>query len=75
MNCFAEFKKIIEGKVNDASSITMESNLKDLGLDSLDLLEIVSEGEELLRIQFEDEELLSFKTIGDVVTCAEGKLK
>ena len=63
MNCFAEFKKIIEGKVKDASSITMESNLKDLGLDSLDLLEIVSEGEELLRIQFEDEEL--FTAISD----------
>ena len=75
MNCFEEFKKIIAGKVKDASVITMESSLKDLGLDSLDLLEIVSEGEELLNVTFEDEELLSFKTIGDVVNCAEGKLK
>jgi len=75
MNCFEEFKKIIASKVKDANSITQESNLKDLGLDSLDLLEIVSEGEELLGIQFQDEELLSFKTIGDVVNCAEGKLK
>jgi acyl carrier protein len=75
MNCFEEFKKIIASKVKDASAITMESNLKDLGLDSLDLLEIVSEGEELLNVEFQDEELLSFKTIGDVVSCAEGKLK
>lgn len=75
MNCFEEFKKIIDGKVKDPSAVTMESSLKDLGLDSLDLLEIVSEGEELLNIQFKDEELLTFKTIGDVVACAEGKLK
>ena len=74
MNCFEEFKKIIATKVK-GDNITKESNLKDLGLDSLDLLEIVSEGEELLGIQFADEELLSFKTIGDVVNCAEGKLK
>lgn len=75
MNCFEEFKRIIGSKVKNADSVVRESNLKDLGLDSLDLLEIVSEGEALLGIQFEDEELLSFKTVGDVVTCAEGKLK
>ena len=75
MNCFEEFKRIIGSKAKNADSIVRESNLKDLGLDSLDLLEIVSEGEALLGIQFEDEELLSFKTVGDVVTCAEGKLK
>ena len=74
MNCFEEFKKIIASKGKNVDSMTMETSLKELGLDSLDLLEIVSEGEELLNIQFEDEELLSFKTIGDVVTCAEGKL-
>lgn len=74
MNCFEEFKKIITNKVKDASKITMDSNLKDLGLDSLDLLEIVTEGEEKLNITFEDEELLSFKTVGDVVKSAEEKL-
>ena len=74
MNCFEEFKNIIASKVKNADSITKESSLKDLGLDSLDLLEIVSEGEEKLGVQFSDDELMSFKTIGDVVNCAEGKL-
>ena len=73
MNCFEEFKKIISSKVKNVN-VTMESNLKDLGLDSLDLLEIVTEGEEKLNIRFEDKELLSFKTVKDVVSCAEGKL-
>ena len=73
MNCFEEFKKIILSKVKN-TEVTMESNLKDLGLDSLDLLEIVTDAEERLNITFEDEELLSFKTVADVVNCAEGKL-
>jgi acyl carrier protein len=75
MNCFEEFKKIVASKVKNANEITMDSNLKDLGLDSLDLLEIVTDGEEVLNVHFEDEELLSFKTIGDVVNCAQNKLK
>lgn len=74
MNCFEEFKKIISNH-SKQTNITMESNLKDLGLDSLDLLEIVTEGEEQLNIRFEDEELLSFKTVADVVDCAQRKLK
>lgn len=73
MNCFEEFKKIISTRVKDVN-ITMESNLKDLGLDSLDLLEIVTEGEELLNIRFDDDELVSFKTVADVVNSAERKL-
>ena len=74
MNYFEEFKKIISGRVKDADSITMESSLKDLGLDSLDLLEIVTESEEVFNITFEDEELVNFKTVGDVVKSAQGKL-
>lgn len=73
MNCFEEFKKII-ALHSKKENITLESNLKDLGLDSLDLLEIVTEGEEALNIRFEDEELLSFKTVKDVVDCAQSKL-
>ena len=73
MNCFEEFKKIISNHCK-SSEITLDSNLKDLGLDSLDLLEIVTEGEELLNIRFEDEELLSFKTVADVIRCAESKM-
>ena len=51
----------------------MDSNLKELGLDSLDLVEIVLDGEERLGITFENEELLTFATVGDVVRSAESK--
>ena len=73
MNCFEEFKRIIANKVKNANLITRESNLKDLGLDSLDLVEIVLDGEERLNITFENDELLTFKTVGDVVRSAESK--
>ena len=73
MNYFEEFKNIIAAKTGDASKITMESNLKELGLDSLDLVEIILDGEEKLGITFENDELLKFVTVGDVVRSAEAK--
>jgi acyl carrier protein len=73
MNYFEEFKNIIAAKTGDADKITMDSNLKELGLDSLDLVEIVLDGEERLGITFENDELLNFKTVGDVVRSAESK--
>ena len=73
MSCFEEFKKIVKERLKNAPEITMESNLKDLGLDSLDLLEAVIDVEEVLGVKFEDDELVTFTTVGDVVNCAEGK--
>lgn len=73
MNYFEEFKNIIAEKTGDASKISMDSSLKELGLDSLDLVEIILDGEERLGITFENDELLTFKTVGDVVKSAEAK--
>lgn len=74
MNCFEEFKKIIQSRVKNAPEITMESNLREIGLDSLDLVEVVLEVEEKLGITFNDDELNTFITMKDVVKCAEGKI-
>lgn len=74
MNCFEEFKKIIQSRVKNAPEITMESNLREIGLDSLDLVEVVLEVEEKLGINFNDDELTTFVTMKDVVKCAEGKI-
>ena len=73
MSCFEEFKKIVKERLKNAPEITMESNLKELGLDSLDLLEAVIDVEEVLGVKFEDDELVTFVTVGDVVKCAEGE--
>ena len=74
MNCFEEFKKLLSSRVKDPSNISMDSSLKDLGLDSLDLLELVTDSEDLFNIRFDDDELVAFKTVGDVVRSAMEKM-
>ena len=40
---------------------------KDLGIDSLDLVDLVFELEEEIGVQFEDDELLELKTVKDLL--------
>ncbi len=50
------------------SSITLDTNIvKDLGVDSLDIVELVLDVEEVFDIVVADEDLVSLKTIGDAV--------
>lgn len=55
--------------VDDAKS------LKDLGLDSLDVVETCLDLEDKYGIQFSTEELSSFKTVGDLFGSIEKKLE
>lgn len=66
MNKFEIIKKALEPKVKN-KEITENSTFKELGLDSLDLVEVVLEVEELLHYKFEDEDLINFKSIKDVL--------
>jgi acyl carrier protein len=63
---FAERLKLT--KVDDNAS------LKDLGLDSLDVVEMCLDLEDKYQIQFTTEELSSFKTVGDLLSSIEKKL-
>ena len=58
---FKELKKLTNIK------FTEESLIKDLGIDSLDLVEMVTDLEEKLDVIISDEELTSFKKISDVI--------
>lgn len=51
-----------------------ETKLEDLGLDSLDKIELLYAIEESFGIEFENEEMQSFITIGDIVKSIEKKL-
>ena len=52
----------------DPSQITMESLIKkDLGADSLDILQLLMRIEDDYGIVIPDEELATFNTVGDVV--------
>ena len=45
----------------------MNSNLKDAGIDSLEMMELIVEVEEQLNIQLPDDKLLELKTAGELL--------
>ena len=62
-------------KYSKNADINPETSLKDLGLDSLDLVEVLMDIEEEFGIEFEDEEMVSLKTVNDVLAIIERKTK
>ena len=70
------FEKLKEIMVNtlgcDEDNITMSAKIaEDLGIDSLDAVELVMAVEENLGIKIPDEELPNMKTVEDIVKCLE----
>lgn len=55
--------------------ITMESELEELGMDSLDGVELIMELEEEFGIEIPDEDAEKVKTVGQIVTYIEKRLK
>ena len=70
MNYLAEFKKILKKRIGE-KEIDENSNLRSLGIDSLDLVEIVLEVEDMYDVSFDNDELNSFKTVKDVIDAIE----
>ena len=70
---FEEVKAILAKQLRrDPSQITLESDVKkDLGADSLDILQLLMRVEDDYGIVFPDQELAGFKTVGDVVAFLE----
>ncbi|NLI94455.1 MAG: acyl carrier protein [Erysipelotrichaceae bacterium] len=55
-------------------SIDLDEELKNLGLDSLDLVEIMMELEEEFSIEFTNDEMMSFEKVGDVYEAIKQKI-
>ncbi len=64
-----ELKKFLNNK-----NLKLEDNLRNLGIDSLDLLDLILEAEDKFNIRIEDDELLNLETINDVVKVIKIKL-
>ena len=56
---------IIKSKTN--KSFDLESNIRDLGLDSLDLVEMMIEFQEKYNIEIPTEKMNQIKTIKDIL--------
>lgn len=70
MDMFPEVQKILakQLRIADPATITLESRIqKDLGADSLSILQLLMKIEDDYGIMIPDEELAKFETVGDVV--------
>lgn len=72
-----EVNKVLEKnhsslKINNKN---INSNLKDLGLNSLDMLEMIVQIEEQLKISLPDEKLIEIKTPNDLLNLIQSTIK
>lgn len=72
---FETLKKFLADELQvNADDITMEAELSgDLGINSLELADLVYLCEEKFNVVIEDEDLHNFITVGDVVRYLESK--
>ena len=59
----------------DVSNLKEQDSLKDIGLDSLDLVEVMLEIEDTLGIEFDSEEIAGLSTLQSVLDLINAKLK
>jgi acyl carrier protein len=71
------FEKVQEIIVNqlgiDKEEVTLESDIDDLGADSLDFVEMLMAVEEEFDIEITDDEAEAIDTVGDFVECIKAK--
>ena len=70
---FEEVKSAIVEALNvKEDEVTLEANLRDdLGIDSLDAVELVMELEDTFNVKIEDSEAQNFVTVKDIVDFIE----
>ena len=74
MDAIETVKAILSEKV-DISNLKEEDSLTSLGLDSLDLVEVMLAIEDKLGIEFTSDEIAQLNTLKDVVKLIERKTK
>ncbi|AJM72102.1 MULTISPECIES: acyl carrier protein [Mycoplasma] len=70
MNIYDEIVKKLKSK-GAKGSININSEFKKMGLDSLDLMDLIVELEDKLDIRIDDDALLSIKTVSDLLNVIE----
>ena len=74
---FEELKKFLVDEMNiEEAKVSMEAELSgDLGINSLELADLVYLCEEKFNVEIADEDLHNFVTVGDVVNYLEKNVK
>lgn len=69
---YKEIKNLIKKKFN--KNIEKDTILSETGIDSLDLLDLIVDAEDSHNVKITNDELMSIKTIQDVVDAIVSKL-
>lgn len=78
MITFPELQKVLarQLRIKDPETIRMESKImKDLGADSLDILQLLMKLEDNYGYAIPDDKLAKFETVGDVMAYIESQDK
>jgi acyl carrier protein len=68
MNYLLELQEILSKKFSKNTPITLETRLlEDLSLDSLDVVELVVEIEDMFGVELNEDHLTRVKTVGDLI--------
>jgi acyl carrier protein len=73
MDTFSRLKILLENRGVKTGQLTENSTLKEIGIDSLDLVEVLLELEKELNVTFSDDELLGCRSVSDVVNLVANK--
>ena len=68
-----EVVEILDGFCYSSEELSVEEKISDLGLDSLDMVEITMKLEEKFDISIEDEEIENLKTVSDIIELVVSK--
>ena len=71
METFELLRSLLAEKIKDEVEITPRTNLRELGIDSVDLVEILLNFEEKMNLTFEDEAMLKLSTVQDVLDLSQ----
>lgn len=72
MDYFDKIKDRLSSKLK-GKELAKASSFKELGIDSLDLVDLVFELEEEIGVEFQDEELLKINTVQDLLDLIDSK--
>ena len=66
----AKVIEFIASKVDnaDASTITTASKFDELGLDSMDTIQLLFDAEDTFGVTFDGEEVKTLRSVGDIIT-------
>lgn len=67
------FKEVLKPITDPPNEVTEKTTLRSLHLDTLDLVELITDLEEEFKVEFDDDEAQRFQTVGEIVRCLERK--